>query len=64
MMTIDNHEVENRHEEFGILNTTTGAITWCDSQSEAEYDALLYKTAAIVRRYVYETKPVVILTSS
>jgi hypothetical protein len=63
-LLIDSHEVENHYTEYGFINTQTNAVTWCPTQQEAEFDALLYPFTAIVQREVYETKPVVILTSS
>lgn len=56
-------EIERHYVEYGFRNTQTGQETWCESQSDAEFDALLYPHAVVIRREVYETIPVVIATS-
>ena len=55
-LLIDSHEVEERHTEHGILNAVTGAVLECDSQSQAEFDALLYPYSEVIKREVYVTK--------
>lgn len=58
MLSIDQHEVEKHYTEFGIRNLDSGRVLddVYDSQSAAEFDALLYPRSVVVSHEVYETK--------
>lgn len=55
MMKIGEKEVTEHYVEFGIENRN-GDVLFCDSRKQAEWDAMLYPDATVVRREIFVTQ--------
>lgn len=56
-MLVNGQEVEAHYTEYGIMNTSSGhVLEGYETQSAAEFDALLYAGSVVVEHEVYVTK--------